>query len=120
MWLMTQQGFYSIVERKPAEFHIRSRERQDLQNLIERVPLQGLEVIETPEADYAARIVTDRETISRVMAFLAADLDYANFKGRIDTTPDQKHKPYHEVWDVMAEALGAYGRPGSRSGGRDR
>ena len=112
MWLMTKHGFYSIVERKEGEFHIRSREAKDLQNLVDRVPLEGCEVINTPEADYAARIVTDRDTVRKVMVFLADSLDYPNFKGRIDSLPDQQHKPYHEVWSVMADALGAYGRPG--------
>jgi hypothetical protein len=113
MWLMTKHGFYSIVERKPAEFHIRSREARDLQNLVEQIPLPHCSVILTPEADYAARIVTDRETVRSVMGFLAESLDYSNFKGKIDTTEDQLHKPYHEVWGVMASALGAYGRPGT-------
>jgi hypothetical protein len=113
MWLMTKHGFYSIVERKPDEFHIRSREAGDLQNLVYRIPLEGCNVIHTPEADYAARIVTDRETVNRVMQFLAETLDYPNFKGRIDSSADQRHKPYHEVWGVMADALGAYGSPGA-------
>jgi hypothetical protein len=113
MWLMTKHGFYSIVERQPGEFHIRSRERDDLQNLVDRVPLPGAKIFDTPEADYAARIVTDRDTVSTVMAFLAKSLDYSNFKGKIDATPDQRHKPYHKVWDVMAEALGAYGKKGT-------
>ena len=115
MWLMTKLGFYSIVERDPGEFHIRSRERQDLENLVGRVPLSGERIFDTPEADYAARIVTDRDTIRSVMEFLADSLDYGNFKGKIDATPDQQHKPYHEVWGVMADALGAYGRPGRTS-----
>ena len=113
MWLMTQHGFYSVVERQPDEFHIRSRERNDLQNLVDRVPLPGTEIFDTPEADYAARIVTDRDTVSTVMAFLAESIDYSNFKGKVDATPDQRHKPYHRVWDVMAEALGAYGTQGN-------
>lgn len=113
MWLMTKHGFYSIVEKKPAEFHLRSRERQDLQNLVDRAPLPECTVIDTPDADYAARIVTDRDTVRIVLAFLADSLDYSNFKGKIDSTTDQHHKPYHEVWGVMADALGAYGRPGS-------
>ena len=66
MWLMTKHGFYSIVEKRPGEFHIRSRERQDLQNLVDRVPLEGKAIVETPEADYAARIVTDRATVGAV------------------------------------------------------
>ena len=113
MWLMTKHGFYSIVERKPGEFHIRSREHNDLQNLVDRVPLPGVKIFDTPEADYAARIVTDQETVRTVTAFLADTLDYSNFKGKVDATPDQRHKPYHKVWDVMAEALGAYGKNGT-------
>ncbi len=113
MWLMTKHGFYSIVEKKPDEFHIRSRERRDLQNLLDKVPLTGRLIIDTPDADYAARIVTDRDTVRMVMEFLANSLDYGNFKGKIDATSGQRHKPYHDVWNVMAEALGAYGRPGT-------
>lgn len=111
MWLMTKHGFYSIVEKRPEEFHIRSRERGDLENLVDRVPLADCRVIDTPDGDYAARIVTDRDTVRAVLVFLADSLDYSNFKGEIDRTPDQRHKPYHEVWGVMAEALGAYGKP---------
>ena len=113
MWLMTKHGFYSIVEKGRGELHIRSRERADLQNLIDRIPLPAHQVIDTPEADYAARIIADRECVSAVMRYLSDSLDYSNFKGEIDRTADQRHKPYHKVWDVMADALGAYGRPGN-------
>jgi hypothetical protein len=41
MWLMTKHGFYSIVQKRPGEYHIRSRVRKDLENLVERVPLTG-------------------------------------------------------------------------------
>ena len=112
MWLMTKHGFYSIVEKQPGEFHIRSRERGDLQNLIERVPLADCPVIDTPDGDYAARIVADRDTVRSVMQFLVDSLDYSNFKSEISRTPDQRRKPYREVWGVMAEALGADGRCG--------
>lgn len=112
MWLMTKHGFYSIVEKVHGEFHVRARERQDLQNLIDRVPLQGVEVIDTPDGDYVARLVVDGTVVLRILEFLGKTLDYSNFKSKIDRTPDQANKPYHEVWGVMAKALGAYGRPG--------
>ncbi len=111
MWLMTKHGFYSIVQ-KGDEFHVRSREREDLQNLIKRVPLLDCKVIDTRDGDYVARIITDQATVALIVLFLADTLDYSNFKGKISETPDQRHKPYHEVWDVMATALGAYGAPG--------
>ena len=60
---------------------------------------------------------TPRERPSEFVAileFLGRTLDYPNFKDKVDATPDQRRKPYHEVWRVMADALGAYGRKGSR------
>jgi hypothetical protein len=116
MWLMTQHGFYSIVEKNPGEFHVRARERKDIENLVSRVPLKGATVIDTPDADYACRIIVGKEDVLTIMRFLGETLDYSNFKGKIDRTPDQKHKPYHEVWRVMADALGAYGKRGGMRG----
>ncbi len=51
-------------------------------------------------------------TGTKIMAFLGDHIDYSNFKDEIDGTPNQKHKPYHEVWSVLARALGAYGSKG--------
>jgi hypothetical protein len=112
MWLMTKHGFYSIVLKEPVRFHVRARERQDLQNLIDRVPLPGVEIIDTPDGDYAARLVVDGAVVLKILEFLGNTLDYSNFKNQIAKTPDQSHKPYHEVWGVMASALGAYGKIG--------
>jgi hypothetical protein len=114
MWLMTKHGFYSIVRKAPDEFQVRSREVRDLQNLIERIPLPQQKVVETPKADYAARLIVNRDVLLKILAFLGETIDYQNFKDRISTTPDQTHKPYHQVWSVMAEALGAYGTKGNR------
>lgn len=112
MWLMTKHGFYSIVEREPGEFHVRGRERQDLQHLLDGVPLPHVELFETPDADYRFRIVVDSDIVLAILTFLGETLDYGNFKGKIDQTPNQRRKPYHEVWQIMAEALGAYGAEG--------
>ncbi|MDQ2730039.1 MAG: hypothetical protein M3Y56_00130 [Armatimonadota bacterium] len=119
MWLMTKYGFYSIVDKKPDEYHVRSRERLDLENLIAAIPLAGATIIETPEADYACRIIINKDTLLPLLSRLGETLDYSNFKSKIDSTPDQKHKPYHKVWDVLADALGAYGhKPGWMRGRR--
>jgi hypothetical protein len=34
MWLATQHGFYSIVQKPAGQFHVRTRCKQDLENLI--------------------------------------------------------------------------------------
>jgi hypothetical protein len=116
MWLMTQHGFYSIVQKEPGRYHVRGRERRDLENLVARVPLPEAPIQESRSTDYAARIVVGREQLAAVVQFLGASIDYDNFKARIALTPDQAHKPYHEVWQVLADALGAYGRLGRGPG----
>jgi hypothetical protein len=122
MWLMTKHGFYSIVQKQPGQFHIRSRVRQDLANLIQRVPLPGATIHETKSADYPFRIIVGKEDVLSVMEFLGESLDYSNFKSHIARTPDQepKHDVYAEVWSLLAQAFGAYGQPGQLSSPRDQ
>jgi len=111
MWLMTKHGFYSIVDRGNDQFHVRARELQDLVNL--KTVLPEVQIHETTEADYHYRMVVCKEDVLVIMLFLGNGIDYGNFKGEIDQTPDQKNKPYHGVWHVMANALGAYGCSGN-------
>ena len=54
------------------------------------------------------------------MQLLADSLDYPNFKDAVDRTPGQRHKPCHEVWEVMAKVLGAFGRAGRMKRGELR
>jgi hypothetical protein len=110
MWLMTKYGFYSIVQKQPGEYHVRSRERKDIENLVTRLPLAQFQIIESERSDYAFRIIVKKEDVLAILKFLGGIIDYDNFKDKIDETPDQKHKPYHEIWGILADALGAYGR----------
>ncbi len=110
MWLMTKYGFYSIVQKRPDEYHVRGRERKDLENLVAGVPLLKTEIAESADTDYAVRIIVRKSDVLAILNFLGENLDYSNFKDKIDRTSDQARKPYHEVWHVLANALGAYGR----------
>jgi hypothetical protein len=114
MWLMTKHGFYSIVQKKPGEFHIRARVRKDLENLVQRVPLAGAKILDTKSADYAFRIIVGKGEVLSVMEFLGETLDYSNFKSKIARTPEQeqKHDVYADVWSLLSDAFGAYGRSG--------
>lgn len=114
MWMMTKHGFYSIVQKSDG-IHVRSRERQDLDNLKKLcgVTLRA-EIKETPSNDYRFRMVVERDDLYFVMSNVAEACDYSNFKAQIDSDPAQRHKPYHEVWGVLARALGAYGRKGDK------
>ena len=105
MWLMTKHGFYSIVEKQPDEYHVRSRERVDIENLVNRVPLPSAQISESDYTDYAVRIIVGKEDVLAIMRFLGDTLDYDNFKNKIDRSPEQQHKPYHDIWRILAKAL---------------
>ncbi|NDV60923.1 hypothetical protein G0Q06_00490 [Puniceicoccales bacterium CK1056] len=104
MWLATQHGFYSIVQKAPQEYHIRARFRNDLDNLLQLCGLR-LEVHCWEQADYRYRIIANRKEFLAAMASLAIFLDYPNFKSRIAETPDQREKlsAFHEIWHILAQ-----------------
>lgn len=106
---MTKYGFYSIVQKQAREYHVRARERKDVENLVRCVPLPHAQIKESERTDYAFRIVVGQADVLAILRFLGETLDYSNFKDTIDQIDDQKHKPYHKVWGVIADTLGAYG-----------
>lgn len=108
MWLCTQHGFFSVVQKKAGEYHVRARVRQDLVNLVDLVttwPPDDAKIIETRDADYRFRIVVGPTMLQDVMWAMAWNLDYENFKGRIALLPDQRDKSvgYHRMWDIGRE-----------------
>lgn len=104
MWLATQHGFYSIVQKEPDLYFVRARVRQDLVNLRELLE-KDLEIHEWDQADYRYRIMVNTEDFFEVTVQLAAHLDYPNFKGRIYEREDQSPKlgAYHRIWETMAK-----------------
>ena len=104
MWLATQHGFFSIVQKESDLYFIRARVRQDLLNLKELVGL-NVEIHEWPQADYRYRIMTDLESLLEVMVKMSMALDYLNFKERIYEREEQSHKlgAYHGIWELMSD-----------------
>jgi len=104
MWLATQHGFYSIVQKPAGQFHVRTRCKQDLENLITLAAIEA-PMHHTTDGDYAWRIVVGQPEVSAIMAALAASIDYANFKGRIYDNPGQRDKlpAYSQLWSQMLD-----------------
>lgn len=110
MWLMTKHGFYSISQKGKGQYHIRARERQDLENLItNHGPLRRHKIVESTEADYPYRVIVTESVLDEVMTFFTATLDYSNFKETIHHMPNQSRKnlPYAKIWWVLMDALEA-------------
>ena len=112
MWLMTKHGFYSIVQKKPSEFHVRARVRGDLENLVERVPLPGAEIHSSKQTDYPFRIIVGKGEVLKVLQLFGETLDYSNFKDTVARTADQreKHDAYGKVWNTLFNQFGGYGQ----------
>jgi hypothetical protein len=111
MWVMTQEGFYSVVafdsskvstETKNAEDHllVRARVRKDLEALIKYVPC--LEIRRDESADYMFRTVMTREQWMACLAGATVEIDYTNFKNRVSSSQgDNRSGVYHRVWSTL-------------------
>ena len=99
MWIFSQDGFYSIVQ-KGEQFHVRARRKQDLVNL-------GLPPTKSyAGSDYPWRtILPNRGELLMLLEKLGKSVDYPNFKGRIGERLDQRNRlgEYHKIWALMAK-----------------
>ena len=111
MWLFCKSGFFSAVRHQTRAdvIHVRARFKGDLERLLtdyaERVA--GLPkpsaVAHTPRADYAYRCDVPAAAWTNLVAAVAADIDYTNFKyAAHDGTA--RDDAYFEVWNAMKTA----------------
>ena len=118
MWVFTTYGFFSAVcARKgngkygqpvdPDRIMIRARLRSHLDALLKRFPelLGGIEIQTFTGTDYAFRIFVAKPAWAAVLAALAEETDYDNFKAEVALHQGKDGKAYekslHDVWDVM-------------------
>jgi hypothetical protein len=106
MWLVTDRGFYSVVDKGDREgfFCIRARVRQDLENLFELDSLANYvdEVIETDNSDYRFRVYVRREDWIAAVADLAGRIDYSNFKSEVARVQGKdRADTYMDVWSAL-------------------
>lgn len=103
MWLMTDFGFFSIVQKEGEQnLTVRARVRQDLLNLKERY-LPGLGAIEeTQYADYRFRVRVPREVFAEALRDIALDIDYPNFKNSVARRQGKaRARAYEDVWQRL-------------------
>jgi hypothetical protein len=107
MWVATLAGFYSTVQ-KPGQRHltIRSRERQDLENLKTWIP--KLQILESKSLadDYEFRATASHEEWATALAAMALLVNYSNFKSEVAENDPERASIYSRVWAVLAQSLG--------------
>ena len=118
MWIFTKHGFFSAVcARKgngkqgqpvdPDRIMVRGRLRSHLEALKKQFPeLVGQsEIQESAETDYAFRLFVPKAAWIQVLAGLAEETDYDNFKSEVAHHQGKAGAAYehslHDVWAVM-------------------
>lgn len=105
MWIFSKQGFVSVVKHRhlPGMLLVRGRARDDLENfvrLLEEIGGKTHSIQETPQADYRFRVVACKRTVAKVLARIATDIDYPNFKDEVHGDP-ARDSAYMRVWTAM-------------------
>jgi len=99
MWIFSQDGFYSIVNKGDV-FHVRARRERDLVNV-------GLSATKSyAGSDYPWRaILPNRLELQKLMEKLGNSVNYPNFKAHVETRDDQNDRvpAYHKIWAIMGK-----------------
>ena len=118
MWIFTKHGFFSAVCARqgsgshsqpidPDRIMVRARRRSHLETLRESFDslLGDCEIQESRGTDYAFRLFVPKPTWAEVLAALASETDYDNFKSEVARHQGQSGADYeqslHKVWSVM-------------------
>jgi hypothetical protein len=118
MWVFTKHGFFSAVCARqgdgkhgrpvdPDRIMVRARLREHLDALKKRFPtlLGQCDLQESASTDYAYRLFLAKSAWVQVLAALAEETDYDNFKSEVAHHQGRAGAAYehslHEVWSVM-------------------
>jgi len=100
MWLMTNFGFFSVVQKSgQQELTVRARVYQDLEQLKLRYLPEAGPVQSGAGTDYPFRITIDRAAFAEAMKKIVLDIDYPNFKESVtEMQGDERASIYAGVW----------------------
>jgi len=106
MWIITDFGFVSIVEKqddkKKQTLTIRARVKADLEALRDNyLPSLG-PISEDSGTDYKYRAKATRLDLASALSQAVLNIDYSNFKNSVaEKQGSERSKLYHELWDVL-------------------
>src|SRR5580658_5271229 len=114
MWIFTRYGFYSVAcgsevdpetASVPNTVMIRARSRAHLDNLQKRFKeLSEYSVLEWPDRDYRFRLIVGKDKWTSIIAELAGEQTWSNFKNEVANSLSGDHDyihALHQVWSVM-------------------
>ena len=105
MWLFTNIGFYSVVQKPEDELlTIRSRSVADLDKLRAEYMPELSPTIEGETSDYPFRARISHEKFGEGLAKIAESIHYGNFKAEIAVKMGMKRaQVYSKLWNDLLE-----------------
>jgi hypothetical protein len=97
MWLVTETGFISVVQKKTSDerLTVRSRDPHSLLAVCEKLGLDPVQKISlTLDTDYPYRMWLTREQVQDFVVDSVENIDYSNFKDRIT---DRRGRVWHDA-----------------------
>jgi hypothetical protein len=81
MWIMTNNGYLSIVSKDcgPAELLVRARRAGDIEKVF-----PNAKVTRRTDSDYLYRAILPRDVVKRALAAMIDLIDYPNFKDSVE------------------------------------
>lgn len=101
MWLYTDIGFFSIVQKDGAgTLTIRSRVRKDLEKLRAWLIIndESAPIVTSYDSDYRYRIIVPKDLAAEVVCQLVKSITYDNFKDRISSNDKLRAQIYSKIW----------------------
>ncbi len=101
MWVVTDEGFYSIVHKPynpEGVLTVRARCREDLEQFCAQVK-SASEITDDVGADYRFRVTADQKETGEWLAKKVGEIRYDNFKNHIGETQGWgRERVYANVW----------------------
>ena len=104
MWIFTETGFLSAVQKDPKSsiLTVRARDRESISHLAANY---NLKIVRTPMADYPYRVEIDKDDFATWISKEVQLIEYGNFKNQVAVARGSKFaKLLGSVWSVMLDA----------------
>jgi hypothetical protein len=117
VWVFTRYGFFSIACAQHQDgtidsntVMVRARLKEHLQNLKDRFPLSDLgkaQILNSVGTDYKYRIILPKDEWAKILADLATEQSWSNFKNetsrfaRLEKVTNAYVSALHKIWGIM-------------------
>lgn len=103
MWIFAKFGFFSVVQKPGTDYlTVRTRVRQDLDNLRDRYLPQLSEVQGHAGTDYQWRATVSHQDFADAIGRITSDIHYPNFKSEVARNEGQSRAHcYGKVWEIL-------------------